>query len=278
MGSFDGSSDFLTFFSSFFSGRTIMDEQELEVLRLDHCDIDGCDAIAVARSGPYGASSTLYDTLTEVERDKYQSEADIIPFHVHLWANAGLTTGILLLQRWQNRGIRSVLSRALRQQFSNSFPDYEIRIDPLVPRSVIRNYLENGEVKRISAIKYAPKKDKADRKTVHDAEECPFHIEYSHVAKRGYLIDIAQKIGDFLTGEGKLESLIALPDDFPTPDTYKVDIAVAGKTKRFNLSDLGKIRAYFDVTDQLEFEGGHPTKASITLASATLMEELKGLI
>ena len=91
--------------------------------------------------------------------------------------------------------------------------------------------------------------------------------------RRGESIPLLGRIRDVLDGRRTISDMVELKGyDY---DNVKVEMDVRGSKKTLDLSDLLKIRAYVDITQDVRIDNnGHPNFDSIDFIARDLMSSL----
>lgn len=230
-----------------------------------------CDGII--ETGIYGYESDLYDIETDtISHRKKVNEAEMLPFYFLISLPKNANEGIILFQRFGKFGIRTVFSRDFRNYFASQVKNFSVEINPLVPETLVKYYIEEGSLKKIRFIKFEIPRDIADALN-QSHEEQEGYIELTVAAKRNNQLPGMSIIRDFFEGRRDLNKLIEL-QDFEY-DTIKVELEAGGERRVIDLSDWLKIRAYYDITGDVELNGGgHPYYSSIHKIAMNLHDEL----
>lgn len=229
-------------------------------------------ASGIVKSGDYGFEADLIESRTGNPTHQRQTgEAELLPFYYFLWIPRRQDEGLLFLQRFKQFGITSVARRVLQMRFNESFPDYELQFNPLLPKSYIEDFVENGRIVKARFIQYRLPADKADAiGHAHDEEE--MEVEFSITAKSQRSVPIRRRLLEALSGQRPVARILEL-QDFQY-DAAKVEVEIDGKVRTIDLGNLGKATPSFDITDQVAVQGGHPTFDSIHDEARRLAAEL----
>jgi hypothetical protein len=241
----------------------VHDQQLNQVMSVSKLETNGRTLSGTIETGEYGYESNLYDTQTQtVVHKRRQKEADMWPFYFFVEVPEGTDEGLLILQRTGNMGIRKVVSRVLKDSFTIQFPEFHLHFLPSVEAGEIEKYIK-GKIQEVRFIKMRPPTDKADAFD-HGHQEFPVRLELSIRAKRGGSL----RMGNFLNrvfGEREFPGQFALDEEQSFEyDDVKARTKVGNSTRTIRASDPGRLRSYYDVTDQVKIgHGGHPTYESM---------------
>lgn len=229
-------------------------------------------------TGEYGYESSLYDLdHAVVSHHRTVREAEMLPFYFLIRVPQGRDEGILILQRFKQFGIRRSLSLYFHDQFDLACPDSRLEMNPLVPEQFVTEVLRNGRVTKVRFVRFRIPGDIADAFEQGGHLEEEGHLELAVVAKRNGSIPVVDRILNVVDGHTDARHLMELRE-FPY-DTVKVEVNSGGAHRTIDLSNLRRVRAYYDITDDVRVgAGGHPEFRSIDALALRLAEELQAVI
>lgn len=227
----------------------------------------------IAHRGEYGFESVLYDTdRKEDSHNRTTTEAEMIPYYFLFWIAPGASRGIAILQRFGNLGIRTDFHDSIMLQFREQFLDYRIDINPLMPIDVIRQYVNEGDLKALEFKHFSAPSDISDligQDNVRDAG----HFKVEVRAKRNSVLQKPEWMLNLLEAR-EYTAIVELVNH--SVEDVRAEIQFAGTTKKIDFTNFSGIRAYFDITDEIEVESnGHPNFSSMHNRALGLLEELK---
>ncbi len=117
------------------------------------------------RSGTFGYGATLKNRKTRKETYKRSiDDIELLPYTYMLYIPSGYKECILILQKYGNLGIKSVLTKSLIERFNTEHEDEKLKLEfkPYLDAGVFYNYIQNGELLKIHFIKRSLTKDIAD--------------------------------------------------------------------------------------------------------------------
>jgi hypothetical protein len=245
-----------------------------QVLKVRNIEVAGRRICGIIETGEYGQESELWDVNSEKTVYKRKTtEANMLPFYFRMEIPQGVDQGILLLQRTGMYGIRKIVKEFLDHQFDKRFMDSRLRFNHLIEREEIEKY-QKGLVESIRFISYDIPRDIADAFDSGHQEDVG-HLELSIHAKRGSSVPILRKLREFYSGKTKLSKLIALDETNFKYSDIKVRSKVGRSSRTLDLGDLNRLRSYYDITDEIEFDSsGHPDFTSIDKAAGDLTKRL----
>ena len=182
--------------------------------------------------------------------------------------------GFLILQRTGQLGIKRLLSEDFNQEFSGLYPQFHLEINPLVPEQLVEDYLSRGRITKIRFVRNSIPTDFADFvNSGGNFRQTTGSMEYSIKVGRGQRISVPVPIRQFLNGERNLNNLLEL-QSFEY-DNVKIQLELGGSSRTIDLSHLGRLRAHYDVGDDVEIgENGHPLFDSIDGIAMGLLNDI----
>ncbi len=166
-----------------------------------------------------------------------------------------------------------ILVNDFEEYFHQYYPGIVVSVNPLVPAQLLNQYLESGRIIKIRFIRFSIPADIADAYDIDGQAEEGGSSEYIVSARRNGRLPLVSRIREFLDGKRKLNSLIEL-QNFEY-DSVKVEVNIGGTRRTLDLSDLSKLRPYYDISSGVKIgDNGHPTYTSIDAIARTLTNDL----
>lgn len=224
-------------------------------------------------SGEFGQAQDFVEVQTKkVTYYKKKTEAGLTPFFIRLAPTKNPQSAVLICQKVKNYGVKSELNEALGSALIKCDKDWVLRVEKIVPSQLINRYLNDGEVKNIRLISHEKPSDIAEELSQLADDEKTSVVEMVIRAKRGK--NFGQELLGFIKDDKPLTGLLTLPQ--MQCDEIKADVEIGGKRKTLNLTNMRKIGAMIDITDQVALDAkGHPTLVSLLDISGDLIEDLK---
>ncbi len=235
---------------------------------------DGDSIWGLLEAGDYGFSSDLINVGTfERSYRREVDDAELIPFYFILDAPANTDKGLLIVQRYGNRGVYTEFTTALRAAFDTRFPDYLLDIRRHVPRVII-DTLRQGSIKTIQLTSYELSDDLADKIQWKGNRDSVKEIAIIIKAQRkGSLprpawLDKMMKSND--------ADVYEVPDSLSdTAQSVRVAVSYLGKQRFIDLEQQEKIAPYVDVSDEVKLSAtGHPEFESVHKSAQSLLFDL----
>lgn len=273
----NGGEDLLKVLSTFLSERKVnssLDPKQKKLLSVNRLISNDRLLNGIIETGDYGYESNLRDIhLNSISYKRGIDDAEMLPFYFLMHLPKNTDEGIVILQRFKQFGIRKHLLEDFRDYFTSKYPNLNVEINPLVPEVLIRQSFYNGRIIKIRFIQFKIPKEIEDVYDNPDHEEIEGHTELSVSVKRNDNLPIVGPILDFLKGNRALNKIVEL-HDFNYED-IKVELMVNKNHRTISLTNLNKVRAYYDITDKVKLDkSGHPSFESIDNIGRELLEDL----
>ncbi len=274
LSNFDGE-DLLKLLNQFFNGRSspLNDKDAKTVLKVRNFSQSNRNLSGIIETGEYGFTSDIYDTDTQkVAHKRTETQAGMLPFFFQAYVPLNGNLGVLCLQRFGNYGIRHVLTKHVHNFFASRHPAYGIHLDPVVHPDELKALAEGGALKRITfrTLKIPP--DLADNMHVKINPKDAY-VEYSIVAKRRSVLSGFHKILASLAGDDNKRPHIVEPKGFEQSRVL-FEVKLGGRMRTVDITNLSKIRSYYDITNDVELKKGHPEFSSIKKVSQEVVQEV----
>lgn len=156
------------------------------------------------------------------------------------------------------------------EYFNGLHPAIQVEVNPLVPQQLINQYLQGGRVTKLRFVRFSIPADVTDAYDAGGHVEEEGHVELVVSARRNRRLPIIGRVRDVIDGRRNVREMVEL-HDFEY-DTVKVEIEMEGSRRTIDLSDVMKLRAYYEVTSELQIgPNGHPVFNSIDGVARDLM-------
>ena len=234
------------------------------------------------QTGDYGYEADLIDSTTLARSYRRQvNDAELVPFYFQAYLPPEEHRGILLLQRFGVYGAKTAFCSDF-DDFVRAYglrtADLVLEINPILGPQLADEWLQNGRVMSLTLIQRQLPTDIADylnseKISVPELKETQLRLQ----AKRNTFFgsDWIPRLRNVVSGGSSVQQIIELPRF--TPDGAKVEISVSGSTRVVDLVETEKIRAYYDVTNEVSTgPDGHPVFDSIDSVASGVIESLNG--
>lgn len=245
------------------------DERQLATAEPVH--VDGSHLDVVLEVGEAGVRSQLRKGETLV--DRLPEDAEVLRAFALFHVPPGARRGNVVIHQPHGRGIKGLLLRALKARFNEVFPprNLALEIAPAVPAEELRRLYEQGAVQRIRLTRHQTPADGFNELGDYAAPEEVGAVETHIVSSRGGALHrrgprLEQVVdrtvdGDLLIFEGV------------TYDEMRVDLDIGDRRKTIVVHpELSSGNLSYDVTGELEYVEGDPTRDSLRAAARRLLE------
>lgn len=278
---FDGEGgDVLDFLGTVLGGikAKTLDQVELQqAFSIPRLDKRNRTLSGIIETGRYGHESDLINVKTsKVVYQRKKTDAEMLPFYFYFEIPEGVEEGILILQRTSAFGIRKILAWVLKVAFEKQYPEYKLKIAPVVAESEVKKFIK-GKIQKIHLIKKTIPADIADsydkgHHEVHGTVELVIRA-----SKRSTL-----PMNTWLSGifqNRRPGGVFAVDEEDFAYDNVRAEVKIGHATRTVDAARPERIRSYFDVTDKVQIgPKGHPLYNSIQEQADKLAEELRALL
>lgn len=259
-------------------------EKNKKTIRLESYTREDRTLSGILKAGDYGIEADLLNVENdEPTYTRQMLDAELIPYFFMIKIPTNTSTGIAIFQRLGNRGFKDIFEKDFSSHFEGKFSgQYKIEINPLVPREIVKRYLENRIVK-IRLIKHRFPKEVSDVDLTGIPEEEQGEAEFSLKAHRNRdlpkpLLDRFRNNVDKFLGEDDVSvgSLLEIKNfqDFQA-DNVKVEVRIGTKYRTIDLSNIDHLKFSEDVTDKVSTnpKTGHPEFSEIKISAEEFLTE-----
>ena len=265
---YDGGLDLFDTFWEYLANRkedSFVDDDTRKLLRVNKRSRSTTQRIlrGIVNVGEFGYEADLHDVTTgTVPYRRTLDDAEMMPFYFLAHLPEKATRGVFILQRRGQRGIRTDLVRDFERYCRENDPGIRIECNPLIPPQLINQFLDDGRLTRIRFIRHTIPSDVVDAYEWSGAREEEGVAELSVTSRGPRGLGLLGRVREVAFGDRRVQDVIELKDF--EYDNVKVEIELNGKSKTFDLSDILKIRASNDITEDVALGAdGHPVFESI---------------
>jgi len=233
-------------------------------------------------AGHNGYGSTLLNTVTDtVSYERNTLDAELIPYYFLVRLPSKVDKGILILQRFNSIGVKTLFFDNFTQHLKAKISDeYILEINPLVPKGLIKEYI-NGRFIKLRLIKQGYPKDIIDipPDAIPDDNEFDGESELILSAPKNGILPyhirsmFSTNLDKFLNSDDVSVGSIIEVKNFDY-DNIKMQVRVGNSYKTINLSDMGKLRYYEDISGINLNANGHPKFDIIDSVAKSLLKDL----
>lgn len=250
-----------------------LDEKNKKRLIVNSYESIGRTLMGIIETGEYGYEAKLVNTDdNSISYNRRTNDAEMYPFFFLIDLPNSCDEGILILQRFKQFGIRSILESDFFDYFQQKNNDFIVKYNPLVPDSYIEKTLSSGRLISISFVQFKIPDDIASAIRYNHVEGGGY-AEYKIHAARNDHIPLVENILSHLRKRNRPSAFVELEN--VSYDTVKFQFATDSGVRTIDISNLLKIKAYFDVTEEVEIGiDGHPVYSSIKNAGIKLKNDV----
>jgi len=279
---FDGDgADLFEFLHGVLNGiktKTLDQEKLQQALSVAKLEKNERTLTGIIGTGQYGYESELIDVKTaKVVYKRKRNDAEMLPFYFRFEIPEGVEDGILILQRTAAFGIRKVLHWVLQTAFEEKYPEFKLKLSPLVAETEVDRYMK-GKIQKIHFIK---KDIPADVVDAWDKghQEVRGTVELVIRANKGSVLPMNNWLAKAFK-RGNVGGLFAFDDEQEfSYDNVKAQVKLGHATRTINAANPGRIRSYFDITDEVKMgRDGFPQYNSIQEQADKLVTQLRALL
>ena len=262
--------------------KSASNEKKQKAWRFSNVNIDSDKRMitGIISAGEYGYETSLYNVETTEERKRSCNEAELIPHYFLMYLPRNDTHGYMILQRFQNLGVKTILVDILKSAFSKIVGDYKLIVNNALPKRLFDDIINRVEVKEVRYTKYMKMETPTDEVDNLKSDDVPRITTDDYVVEQSFksrnpcgsipilgkiLLKLFKDGGDiqqYLVEELHLDSdgdeISLVVDDENSSRT----ITIFDKNAKLDYND--RLFPYFDVSDEVKYDHtGHPTFSSI---------------
>ncbi|MBL6446712.1 hypothetical protein JMN32_10340 [Fulvivirga sp. 29W222] len=282
---FNGTDDFIDFFDNFLNHiyENIGAVSEASDNSTKHLTLDtphslnrnDRTAYGFFSSGISGDQYKIKDVQTQnellsVERN-HAAYRDIF-FYVSMPRNRD--SAALVLQRKSKFGIKGLLDKSLNRYLKErGYQIYKVHVNNILHGQVYRHMMTNGKLNKVDLIKRRiPASIEQYYQNGGNLNQIPGTLKTSMMSPKGLPQTFKEFVDRLFTNPRRERIEIAgIDDEF---DEVEFELELDGKKKSFYVAQRHKIQPDIDVTNDLEFENGQPTTASLLAQSIELVRDI----
>lgn len=240
--------------------------------RLSRINVRNREISGIIETGGAGISADLYDiNLQEVTYTRTTTQAEMHPFYFLMHIPSNTTLGIIILQRFGNEGVRTILFSEFRNHLKSQCPSVTFEMFPLAESALLRQFMTDGRLIEVKAVKYSIPTDRANEFGA-GLDEIAGTISMAINASRdGNFSVFLNKLAPFLDRGGDVNELVQL-NEFEA-DTVKVKFTMNGVERTFDLSNPYRAAPLYDITGDVSLApNGFPEFDSIDEVAHTHLD------
>jgi len=225
------------------------------------------------KSGEFGFKCDLYDTeACLVAYERKVQDADLMPFYFLMEVPDDADEGIMVFQKYNQLGIKSLFSDFLKDRFQLEHQDMMLDVHPLVPEQILNQFINDGRVIKIKFTRFKLPTDIADAFDGQSHKEVNGTTELVLKVSKNGQFPILGRIKECVSKRRPLNQFITI-ENFEY-DTVRIGVDFNGRVRTFDLSDLYKVSPSLDISSEVELQDGHPTFTSINNVAMSFLDDL----
>jgi hypothetical protein len=235
------------------------------------------------RVGYYGYSAPLLDIKTgDIAHTKSCLEAELSPYYFLMKVKPDSDIGIVILQAFNNLGVKDLFFNGLYDSFRSKYSDYVVEMHSYMPKGIIKQYLQNRIIE-IKLVKFGYPKDIMNIPMDDLPEQDSFEGTSELVIKPPIRKDFPDKfldkfrnsIDDFLgDSDSSIGSIIEV-QNFKY-DTAKVKVKHGNSDRTVDLINTGRLKYSQELDGKVKINSatGFPKFDSIDELAKEFMDEI----
>lgn len=235
----------------------------------------------IIHAGEYGYETKLYNVETSEERKRLSNEAELLPHYFLIYIPRNDRHGYMILQRFQNLGIKTIIEDILKTALSQNVSNYKLVINNALPKRLFDEIIDRVTVKEVRYTKYVTTPyptDEADTLVPNDGETVNsdnYVIEQVFKSRNmgGFISSLGKKLLNRFNEDGDLRQLLVEELNLDA-DGNEISVVVDDENssrtitlfnnRAIKLDYNNRLFPYFDVSDEVQCDKtGHPVFSSI---------------
>ena len=164
---------------------------------------------------------------------------------------------------------------AMWRFFVDNYPDIRFEMKRLVPRKIVKHYINSGRVVKVRFVKFGLPSDAWDNmEGAHNEDDFASELVVKN-RRRGIEFPIRRPLREWAEKRRKVDRFWELKNyEF---DTVKIELAFPKGRRTVDLARPDLLTYYEDITSELEYDSrsGMPLPDALQKASRSLMEDLE---
>lgn len=198
------------------------------------------------KTGEYGFETEIYSfSRKKVSHQRKVDEADMMPFNFCFYMaqskiKADRFNGLLLLSRFNNYGIKDIVSPDLIDFFAKANPGLNLKIERYVPEKLVSKFVQSAHVTKIRLIRRGLPADLAGVLSQKDQAKVQSLECIIRPQRKTWFSDIDWALNQ-LDKTTKFDPKATFTLGEFTPDRVKLEMVSNGLKRTFDMGNLGKI-------------------------------------
>jgi hypothetical protein len=258
--------------------RTSKNDKEESLLQMAEFSVDEERRLLSGRlaAGDFGYEADLVDVQSNrLAYHRQTTDAELRPFFFLVYLPNSKDEGVLILEKQGVYGVVGNFGRAIKERFEAGREDFLLEFNHLVPEGTIQRLVEDNPIKELHFYKFNLPPDQFDLYADSDHEEEEITAKLILKSPRGGTFSLRGLTRNVFE-RGGLGGVVELTEGRFEYDKAKMEVKVGDSKKMVDVSDMGRMRATYDITEEVERgDDGHPTLESIQERAEDLLEDLR---
>lgn len=210
--------------------------------------------------GDFGVKGRVVDINTaETKYKKRTHDSDVKQHYFNFTFSPGSKVGLLVLHQIQGNGVKTLLSDLLSDELEKKTKGLKPRIAPLADAKLVRDWMNEASVRRITLTKYLPTKLPKD---IADSLGEDNTVELSIKSKKGATLGSLYEFTKFKKHTGSQRDLVDIFEAHS--ESVKAEVEYLGRKRTFSLAaeSIPISTVEFDSKD-VEIDEGVPKLQSL---------------
>jgi len=266
------------------------EESGKNVFTVDAWNAENNSICGTFRSGDYGYSAPLLDIETgDIAHTKSRLEAELSPYYFLIEITPNSEVGIVLLQAFNNLGIKDIFFNNLYDFFRSKYTDYIIEMSPFIPKGLVKEYLSNRIIE-IRLVKFGypselmdiPLDGMPESEMVEGTSEVIIKPPVRKEFPASFLSRVRGRIDDFLGDLGDSDSSIGdlLEVKNFKYDTAKIKVKHGSGDRTVDLIKTGRLKYSVELDGKVQIDSstGFPEFESINKLAKDFLVEIAATV
>ena len=269
------------------SGDDTETKSDNQVLVVDKLETEGNLTHGIFRVGEYGYSAPLLDIQTgDVAHTKSRLEAELHPYYFLINIKPESEVGIVLLQAFNNQGIKDAFFNKLYASFRARYNEFIIEMSSFIPQGLVKEYLSNRIIE-IRLVKFGYPSDILDVPADDLPKEEPFEGTSELVIKppirkefpKKFLDKLHNRLDEFLGDADSSMSNFLEVKNFQY-NTAKIKVKHGNSDRTVDLINTGRLKYSEELDGKVSIDAatGFPSFQSIDQLAKEFLDDIKSTV
>lgn len=255
---------------------TLQPREENRVARFARISANSDKTFVCGRfqTGEYGFASELVNSKSKtVSHERTIDEAEMLPFFFGLATPKQVNSGVLILQRFRNFGMRGFFVPQLIHDFEESHKGHKLTIERLVPSTLMNTLLDGSIVKSMRFVRHTMPQAIEDALGSSGFGSHVSDVELVIKAERKGSLPLLDGIKEVVSGKKNYADVVSIRGwEY---ESIKLDLEYAGRRRTIDIGKPFRINPNIEITDDVQLGAdGHPVWKDVLSESADFAGDL----